>query len=1078
MKKLFTLTLACAVAFGGYAQKKGKKETEPTKTKLEQANLGGLKFRSIGPATTSGRVADIAVNPKNKAEYYLAIASGGVWKTTNNGTTFEPIFDGQGSYSIGCVTLDPNNENVVWVGSGENNNQRSVAYGDGVYKSADGGKSFTKMGLEKSEHIGMIKVDPRNSDVVYVAAVGPLWSAGGDRGLYKTEDGGKTWNKILEISENTGVNEIHFDPRNPDVIYATAHQRRRHVWTYISGGPESAIYKSTNGGKTFDKLSGGLPGGDIGRIAMAVSPVNPDVVYAMLEGHGFYRSNDRGASWSKAGSHETSGNYYVEIYAHPTDVNTIYSMDTYGHVSTDGGKTFKSINEDKKHVDNHCMWMDPENTDHMIWGCDGGVYETWDGMQNWNWKANLPTIQFYRVAMDEATPFYNVYGGTQDNNSFGGPSRTIYRRGIINEDWYVTNGGDGFESQVDPKDPNIVYAQAQYGWLVRFDRASGERVPIQPQPGVDEEPYVWNWDAPLLISPHDNKTLYFAADKVFKSTDRGNNWTRISDDLTRNIDRNTLKVMGKTWGMDAIAIHQSTTFYGNIVSFYESPKKQGLLYAGTDDGQIHTSDNDGGSWTTYSSFAGIPDRTYVQDLKASLHDENVVYAIFNNHKNGDFKPYILKSSNKGGSWTSVTGNLPERGSVYALAEDHVNPNLLFVGTEFGVYFTLDGGKIWKQLNAGLPTIAVRDLDIQRRENDLVLATFGRGFYILDDYSPLRGMTDETLDKDVAILPIKDGLLFAEAYVGGTDYKGSSYYGAENPPIGATITYYIKEAPKSIKAQRKEKEKDQTDVAWPTPEEMRAEDNEEGAYLLFEISDANGKAIRRFTKGYSSGVQRVTWDGRYGSNADLRLNGEPMTNANDAFFAEEGTYSVKIYKSVNGKLEMLAGPENFKIKHLKNNTLYTGNNAGLLAFQQDVDAALRELNAVEEYYKETNTLVNHLKAAARNTPGVDVAMLNTLRDLEDQLAIVSLALNGDQSLAKREYITLPSLQNRIGITAWGSWSNTSEPTGTQKQQLKIVEEALPKLTADLQSIMGEAKKVKEALYKAGAPYLRGDLPDNE
>ena len=1075
MKKLVLLITVLALSIPGHAQKK-KKQDETEKTKLEQTSLGGLKFRSIGPATTSGRIVDIAVNPNNHAEYYLALGSGGVWKTTNHGTTFEPIFDGYGSYSIGCITIDPNNENVIWVGTGENNNQRSVPYGDGLYKSADGGKSFTKVGLDNSEHIGMIKVDPRNSNVVYVAAVGPLWSAGGDRGLYKTEDGGKTWNKVLEISENTGVNEVHFDPRNPDVVYAAAHQRRRHVWTYISGGPESAIYKSTDGGKSFEKLSGGLPGGDVGRISLSVSPANPDMVYAMLEGHGFYRSNDRGASWSKMSGHETSGNYYVEIFAHPHDVNTIYSMDTYGQVSYDGGKTFGSINESKKHVDNHCMWINPDNTDQMIWGCDGGLYETWDGMKSWQWKANLPTIQFYRVAVDEAEPFYNVYGGTQDNNSLGGPSRTIYRRGIINEDWYVTNGGDGFESQVDPKDPNIVYAQAQYGWLVRFDRASGERVPIQPQPGAGEDPYVWNWDAPLLISPHDNKTLYFAANKVFKSTDRGESWTAISDDMTRKIDRNTLEVMGKVWPMDAIAYHKSTTVYGNIVSFFESEKKKGLLYAGTDDGLVHVSDNDGGSWTTYSSFPGIPERTYVQDLKPSQHDENVVYAVFNNHKNGDFKPYILKSTNKGGGWTSIAGNLPERGSVYSVAEDHVNPDLLFAGTEFGVFFTLDGGKNWKQLKAGLPTIAIRDIAIQKRENDLVLASFGRGFYILDDYSPLRSLTDETLDKDVAILPIKDGLLFNQAYVGGTDYKGDSYYGADNPAVGATITYFIKESPKSIKQQRNEREK--SDPSWPTPEEIRAEDNEEKPYLLFEISDANGKPIRRIATSYGSGVQRITWDGRYGSNADLRLRGEPMTNADDAFFAPEGTYSVKIYKSVNGVLEELAGPENFNIKHLKNSTLYTPDNAALVAFQAEIDQVGRELNAVENYYTETRDMVQHLKAAARNTPGVNVALLNTLRELELQLVDIDVALHGDGSMAKREYATLPSLQMRLGITAWGSWSSTSKPTGTQRQQLDYVKVTLPELTTSLKAIMAQAETIKTQLYQAGAPYLRGDLPEKE
>ncbi len=1078
MKKLLTLACIAALAISAHAQKKAKKETEPEKTKFEQTSLDALKFRSIGPATTSGRVADIAVNPNNPAEYYLAIACGGVFKTTNNGTTYEPIFDGYGSYSIGCVTIDPNNTNVVWVGSGENNNQRSVAYGDGVYKSEDGGKSFTNLGLKTSEHIGMIKVDPRNSNVVYVAAVGPLWSKGGERGLYKTEDGGKTWKNILTISENTGVNEVHLDPRNPDVIYATAHQRRRHVWTYISGGPESDVYKSTDGGKTFNKVSSGLPGGDKGRIAMAISPVNPNVIYCMIEGHGFYKSVDNGASWNKAGNHATGGNYYMELFAHPTDVNTVYSMDTYGQVSYDGGKTFKSINENEKHVDNHCVWIDPKNTNHMIWGCDGGVYETWDNMSNWNWKANLPTIQFYRVATDNATPFYNVYGGTQDNNSLGGPSRTINTRGIINEDWVVTNGGDGFESQIDPQDPNIVYAQAQYGFLVRFDRVSGERVPIQPQPGPGEAPYIWNWDAPLLISPHDNKTLYFAANKVFKSTDRGNNWTSISEDLTRKIDRTTLPVMDKVWSIDAIAYNQSTSIYGNIVSFSESAKKKGLLFAGTDDGLIQISDNDGGSWTASASFPGIPDKTYIQDLEPSLHDENVVYAVFNNHKNGDFKPYILKSSNKGGSWTSIVGNLPERGSVYSIAEDHINPNLLFAGTEFGVFFTIDGGKNWKQLSGGLPTIAVYDIDIQRRENDLVLATFGRGFYILDDYSPLRSITEEVLNKDAFIFPIKDGLLFIPAFIGGEDYKGSQYYGADNPEIGATFTYYIKESPKSIKAQRQEKEKKASVITYPTPDEIRAEDDEESAYLIFAISDASGKEIRRISKGFGSGVQRFTWDGRVGSNSDLSVNNAPTTNANAAFFAPPGNYSVSIFKSVNGLVEPLVGPQTFKITHLNNNPLAAEDKAALVIFQKEIDEVGRNLSAVDEYYKETSTLVDHLKAAARNTPGASIQSLNTLRALEIRLAKVDIALHGDASIAKRDQAVLPSLQDRLGLAAYSSWYNTTEPTGTQKQDLQMVKDALPALTTELVAIMNEAQTIKQTLYNEGTPYLRGDLPNGK
>ena len=494
MQKFWTLLLALTITFTGFSQRKSKDDAPAWTT----ANTSAFKFRDIGPATTSGRIADLAVNPENKAEMYLALASGGVWKTSNNGTTWQPIFEHENSYSTGCIEIDPNNTNTIWVGTGENNNQRSVAYGDGVYVSRDGGKSWTNTGLESSEHIGMIAIDPRNSDHVYVAAYGPLWNKGGERGIYETKDGGKNWTRILEVSEHTGFNEIHMDPRNPDVMYATAHQRRRHVYTHLSGGPESAMYKSTDGGKHWDKVGGGFPGGDVGRIGMDISPANPDVLYATVEGHGMYKSTDRGESWSKQSGHETSGNYYVELIAHPTRVNTVYSMDTYAHVSIDGGKSFNRIPKKDKHVDNHCLWIDPANTKHMIIGTDGGLYETWDEMGSWNWRANLPTIQFYRVAVDNDWPFYNVYGGTQDNNSLGGPSQTINRRGIINSDWIVTNGGDGFESATDPEDPNIVYAQAQYGWLVRFNKQTGEKTPIQPQPRYKEAAYRWNWDAPIF----------------------------------------------------------------------------------------------------------------------------------------------------------------------------------------------------------------------------------------------------------------------------------------------------------------------------------------------------------------------------------------------------------------------------------------------------------------------------------------------------------------------------------------------------------------------------------------------------
>jgi photosystem II stability/assembly factor-like uncharacterized protein len=903
----------------------------------------GLALREIGPALTSGRIADFAVNPENPAEYYVATASGGVWKTVNGGTTFEPIFDGEGSYSIGVVELDPNNPHVVWVGTGENNSQRSVAYGDGVYKSVDGGGNWRKVGLENSEHIGDIVIDPRNSDVVYVAAQGPLWSAGGDRGIYKTTDGGETWTPVLQIDEHTGVSDLVMDPRNPDVLYAPAWQRRRHVWTFISGGPSSGLHKSTDGGESWEEITTGLPSGDVGRIGLCISPVNPDYVYAIVEAadqEGFYRSTNRGGSFERMGGYSTSGNYYQEIFCDPHNRDRVVSMDVWAQVTDDGGRTWDRFGERHKHVDNHALWFDPQYPHHVLNGNDGGVYESWDGGRTWDFMENLPVTQFYKVTVDNDVPFYNVYGGTQDNFSMGGPSRTTSGHGIVNADWVITNGGDGFESAVDPTNPNIVYAQSQYGGLVRYDRASGEIVYIQPQPGEGEPGLRWNWDAPLLISPHSPTRIYFAANIVFRSEDRGNSWQAISPDLSRQIDRNTLPVMGQVWSVDAVAKNASTSIFGNIVALDESRMQEGLLYAGTDDGLIHVTEDGGGEWRRIERFPNIPDRTYVNMVLASRHDRNTVYAAFNNHKNGDFRPYILQSTNMGQSWTSISGDLPERGSVYSIAEDHVDPNLLFAGTEFGLYFSRDGGAHWVGLSGGLPTIAVRDLAIQERENDLVLATFGRGFWVLDDYTPLRHATPEVLATDAHIFPVKDALIYIPALPLGLrekSFQGESYFAARNPPYGAVFTYYLKDEVQTREKRRQEVEKEAREagdpINYPSFEAMRAEDDEEDPYLLFTVTDEEGNVVRRLRADPKKGIQRIAWDLRYPASTPVDLSApgpdNPFSDPDVGPLAVPGTYSVSLSSVVDGVPTPLADGVPFQVAPLNNATLATDDRAALL-----------------------------------------------------------------------------------------------------------------------------------------------------
>ena len=1094
MKKIYLTALLAAFCFlNGFGQKRKKgDDAGSSQTLLEKTELGGLKFRSIGPALTSGRISDFAVNPANPKEYYVAVSSGGVWKTQNAGTTYTPVFDAQGSYSIGCIALDPRNSNVVWVGTGENNNQRSVAYGDGIYKSEDGGKSWKNMGLKNSEHIGTILVHPENPDVVYVAAIGPLWSAGGERGVYQTTDGGKSWNAILTIDEHTGVNDLVMDPRDPQVIYATAFQRRRHVFTYLGGGPQSGIYKTKDGGKTWDKINKGLPEVDLGRIGLAISPADPEVIYAIVEAAqgkgGFFRSNNRGASWEERGKYASSGNYYQEIIADPKDPDKIYAMDTWMQVSTNGGKTFKPVGEDAKHVDNHCLWINPDDTDHLLAGCDGGIYETWDGGKTWDFKPNLPVTQFYKVSVDNALPFYHIYGGTQDNFSLGGPSRSTSGNGIMNTDWFITHGGDGFETQVDPNNPDIIYAQSQYGVLVRFDRKSGEEKGIQPKERKGEAAYRWNWDAPLSISRHKDTRLYFAANKLFRSDDRGNSWEVISDDLTRQIDRNTLPVMGRVWSVDAVAKNLSTSPYGTIVAFSESPRNENLLFVGTDDGLIQVTENGGQSWRQVEGFPGVPQRTYVNMLLASEHDENVVYACFNHHKYGDFKPYVYKSNDKGRSWSAITNNLPEHGSSYSIAEDHVDPNLLFVGTEFGVFFSNTSGREWKQLKAGVPTIAVRDLAIQARETDLVLGTFGRGFYVLDDYSILRSLKPEILNKEAELFAVRDALLFEASYplgLPGKSFQGDSYYIGENLPSAAIFTYYLKEEIKTKEALRREREKEDQKAGkgngYPTYDNLKAEKDEEKPYLLFTIKDRSGKVVRKLTTKPKAGVNRIQWDLRFASKDPINLKPpafyNPFAGKDEGPLVAPGTYSVSLAKNVGGVTTPLAGPVTFQVKPLNNTTLPAENREEVVAFQKQVTALSRSIQGAQKALGELKDQMKHIREAIKRVEMPHREIAAQVSAMEKEIKSVERQLNGDPIAASLDIGNPPTPATRIGWIEYEQFYSTGTPTKTHRDSYAVAaEEFRPILGAIKKLVNQDLKQIQKALDEAGAPYTPYALPE--
>ena len=1052
--------------------------------------FAGLELRGIGPALSSGRISDLAIHPTRNGTWYVAVASGGVWKTENAGTSWTPIFDAEGSYSIGCLALDPNDPLVVWVGTGENNNQRSVAYGDGVYKSVDGGKSWKRMGLERSEHVGRIVVDPRDSDVVYVAAQGPLWSAGGDRGLYKTRDGGLTWERSLETDEHTGANEVWIDPRNPDVLYASTQQRRRHVFTYLGSGPGSGIYKSRDAGATWQKLTAGLPKTDLGRIGLAVSPVDPDVVYAIveaIEGAGFYRSRDAGASWEKRSDHVTSGNYYTEIVPDPHDVDRVYSMDTWMQVTEDGGATFSRVPATYKHVDDHALWIDPADADHLLSGNDGGLYESWDRGATWDFKANLPVTQFYKVAVDEAEPFYNVYGGTQDNFSIGGPSRTTSDHGIVNSDWFVTLGGDGFQSRVDPTDPNIVYSQLQYGVLVRHDRRTGESLDIQPQEEPGDDPLRWNWDSPLIISPHSHTRLYFAAQRLFRSDDRGDTWRPVSGDLTAGIDRNALEVMGRVQSVDAVEKNRSTTPYGNLVSLTESPLVEGLLAVGSDDGLVHVSGDGGETWQRRDSFPGVPGTTYVNDLEFSLHSADVLYAAFNDHKRGNFAPYLLRSDDRGASWTSIAGDLPERGSVYALAEDHVDPKLLFAGTEFGVFFTRDGGQRWTRLKGGIPTIAVRDVALQRRENDLVLATFGRGFYILDDYSVLRQASDERLASEAALFGVRRAWMYVPRRPLGLpdkSFQGDSYYTAPNPPFGAVFTYYLEDGYRTLREQRREAEQEASEagraIGYPSWEALEAEDREEKPVAILTVRDADDQVVRRIEGPVSKGFHRVAWDLRYPpyEPVDLSPPGpyNPFSDPPRGPLVAPGRYSVSLAVRVRGELQPLDGPREFETEVLGTASLPAPDREAVLAFQRQTGRLQRAVLGAGQAASEAQRRIDHLKVALRDAPAADSALRAELDAIETRLADLRVELEGDRTRAQRGEAVLPGVQGRVQRIVSGHWTTTSAPTATQRRGYAIAAEQFEGVLARLRTLIEQdLAGVERRAEAAAAPWTPGRLP---
>ncbi|APD94874.1 glycosyl hydrolase [Alteromonas mediterranea] len=1078
MKKLLKAAVAVSIALScspTYADKNDKDEI------FSSSTFKAMELRNIGPAYMSGRIADIAIDQNNPSTWYTAVGSGGVWKTTNAGTTWTPIFDDQPVYSIGDVTIAPSNSNIIWVGTGENNGGRHISFGDGVYKSVDGGQTWKNMGLSKSEHVSDIIIHPTNPDIVWVSAQGPLWSGGGERGLYKTTDGGETWKQVLTPADKwTGVTSLLIDPRNPDKLYAATWARQRSIGAYVGTNEGAGIHTSNDGGETWTELKTGLPEGNMGKIGMAISPMNPDVIYATIEtdnrGGGFYRSADQGASWTKMSDEVGGGtgpHYYQEIFADQHQFDRVYIASNYSKVSDDGGKTWTPINTKRKHVDDHAMAFHPTDPDFVLMGSDGGIYMSHDRMANWRFMANLPLTQFYKVAPDDSKPFYKIYAGAQDNSTQGGPSRTMREEGIKNKDWFLTLGGDGHGPATEPGNPDIVYSQWQQGNLTRVDMKTREGVYIKPQPLPGDPAERYNWDAPINVSAHDPARIYFASQRVWRSDDRGDSWTAVSGDLTKNGNRMHSPLMGRTWSVEAGWDLYAMTEFHTIANFAESPVDENILWAGTDDGIIQVTTNGGKSWKKIEldDIRGIPANSYVNDIRADLYDPNTVYVALDNHKYGDYKPYLIKSTNLGKSWTSLAEDLPEKHLVWRIVQDHVNKDLLFIGTEFGVFFSVNGGKKWVELDGGMPTISTRDVKIQRRENDLVAGTFGRGIYILDDYAPLRSLTEKSMQQDAILFGPSRPVKWFQLDDNHTDSDGDDRFVAKNPEHGATFTYYLKDSLLTAKEKRQEADKkaveDKKYPKYPSWEAVEAENQEAEPAVYIEVRDSEGDIIKRVDGKTKKGLHRLTWDMKYASTNPLT----EKDSKNNGLMALPGSYTATFFKRVGTKVTPLSEPVSFELAAIVEGALEGATPQEMEAYGSAVSDAQKRAISATTVLKQLKDTMALLRTAIDRTPS-DIAKLEAqFAAIQEEIHAVNRQFYGLKS-RDRMGIKPANIMSRLRY-ARSALGSSYGPTAQHKDQLGYANDSLDSAVARIGTLQSTAvPALQQAVVEAGGPWTSG------
>ncbi len=991
--------------------------------------FSGLRFRNIGPAAMAGRIDDFAVLESNPAVFYVAAATGGLWKTTNNGTTWETLFNDQDDVvSIGDVAIAPNDANLVWVGTGENNNRQSSSWGTGVYKSTDGGHGWKLMGLADARHIGRIIVDPADHDVVYVAALGHLFGPNKERGVYKTTDGGLTWTNVLFVNEDTGATELVMDPSNNKVLYAATYQRRRSSWGFSGGGPGSAIYKSTDAGRSWTKLTRGIPEGSLGRIGLDVFRGNSHTLYARIEHKtesGIYRTDDAGATWRKVSSNNPRPMYFSQIRVDPVDANRIYILGTWLEISDDGGKSFHEITT--LHPDHHAFWIDPNNPRHVMTGNDGGVGISYDRGDHWDWVDNMDLGQFYHVGYDMDSP-YGVYGGLQDNDAFGGPSATRRRHGIGNDDWYNIASGDGFEAFADPRNSRIVYAESQGGNVNRVDRVTVERKQIKPQSSPGEPALRWNWDTPMMLSPHDPNVLMIAANRLFKSTDAGQSWTAISPDLTAHIDRDTLSIMGVPAKEIELAKNDGVSVYGTITTFAESPKKAGVLYAGADDGTVSVSKDGGKGWSNLDGkFPGLPKNTYVSRVAASAFDDGTAYATFDGHRDDNYTPYVYATSDFGSSWRSIAADLPKGQVVRCITEDPKNPNVLYLGTEFGLFLSLDKGGHWTRLRNGLPTVPVAEITIHPRDNDMLVATHGRSLWVLDDLTPIQ-QASTVMSHEAALFDVRPAMSFFNDPEDRSRWMGDRPFWGRNPPPGAAVSYYLK-------------------------------DKATAARLI--VRDEKGAPISELDGGGAAGINRVYWDLRHQTLTLPAVPGEPVKGPTTYFadplqgpFVLPGQYRITLMVNGTERGSTSVRVTNDRAIEMSDADRKSWHDTALALheLQRQADQGAEAVVVLGDQLANLKRLTGRATAVPEPVKAALDATTKKVADLRARLGVPTPGEGGRGGGGGGGGNANRNVRARITSVKTQIMASTSAPTSFQASEARIVRDELAKVIAALNTMI--------------------------